>query len=692
MAIDALKASPAMSTSSLPAPTPASDIVAELNLRILRLERRLEREKIARAEAEAIAERGLRELYDKQQHLALLEKIATAANTTSSIDDTLRFAVVEICAATGWAVGHVFKPSAADPGRLVATPIWHVASATLQPFIDITQASDFTFGCGLPGIVAQSGEPAWIEDVTASTNFPRAPYAQTCGLRAAFAFPVLIGDQVAAVMEFFFWEALAVDAALLRVMAQIGTQLGRVIERKRAEDKLIHDASHDPLTALPNRLLFLDRLSRAIVRHKRSAQALYAVLFIDLDRFKLVNDSLGHGAGDALLIEIGRRLQAALADRSPNSAEPVHTLARLAGDEFTALLEELAGPDDALGIARRLQEALRAPIMIGTQEVYTSASIGVALCRTDYACAEDILRDADLAMYRAKALGRGRVEVYTERLHTLAMERLRLESDLRRALHDETFALHYQPIVALGTRDIVGFEALVRWQRTPTTLVNPADFIGVAEETGLIVFIGHWVLREACLAVARWQSQFVRERPLTMSVNVSPRQLQQPDFVALVRQAVQDAGIAPATLRLEVTESVTIGDTGNIVQVLNELRAFGVRMSIDDFGTGYSSLSYLQTLPFDTLKIDRSFVAALSANAEGREIIQTILDLARSLKMEVVAEGTEIEADVDQLRDMGCDFAQGFYFSRPVVAEEVTRLLAAGEAPVAARLALAACG
>ncbi|WOS66029.1 bifunctional diguanylate cyclase/phosphodiesterase [Sinorhizobium fredii] len=543
----------------------------------------------------------------------------------------------------------------------------------MAEFVAATQRMRFEHGRGLPGSVLDTGAAVWIRDVTQDPDFQRAAAAKACDLHAAFAFPVLAGDDVLAVMEFFYRSSLEPDEPLLAVMGQIGTQLGRVMERKRAEDKLIYDASHDPLTGLPNRLLFTDRLDRAVAAHKRRPEIGFAVLFIDLDRFKLVNDSLGHAAGDALLIEIAGRLSAVLTKEEGHGVLP--TLARLGGDEFTILLEELDSSSIAIEIAERLQDALRRPLTIEGQDVYTSASIGIASSDAGYSSAADLMRDADLAMYRAKSEGRARIEIFDQSLHETATRRLSLESDLRGALRKQEFVLYYQPIVALDGGDIVGFEALVRWQRGSGELVPPAEFIALAEETGLIVFIGNWVMRDAFATLAAWQTAHPRSVPLTMSVNVSPRQFRQPDFVEQVIAAVKESGARPDTIRLEITEGVTVQDADHAIGILQRLREFGVRVSIDDFGTGYSSLSYLHQLPFDTLKIDRSFVNALQEKSDGNRIIQTILDLAKSLNMDVVAEGAETEHHVDQLREMGCRFAQGYYFSRPLDHTAATALL-----------------
>jgi diguanylate cyclase (GGDEF)-like protein len=658
---------------------PAEDPRAALS----RLARRLERERRARLEAAAIAEGGTRALFEKQRQLKLLQTIATAANENASIAETLHFALGEVSAFGDWTIGHVYEMARSGGiEELLPTSIWHAANEEAAGvFREATRQMPLPRGVGLPGRVLATGAPAWLPDVASAANFPRAKAAAAAGLHAGFAFPVLVGREVAAVMEFFAAEVREPDAAFLTLMAQIGTQLGRVIERKRAEERLVHDASHDPLTGLPNRTLLLDRLHAAIARRQRHDTARFAILFIDLDRFKLVNDSLGHAAGDALLVEVGRRLQSALR-HGDLSARPVaggapacHTLARLGGDEFIVLIEDLARPADAVRIGERLIEALGRPVTIDGQEIYVTASVGIATGTAEYATAEDILRDADLAMYRAKACGRSRVEVYDRSLHEIAVGRLKLENDLRRAVRDQEFVLHYQPIVALDSQEVVGFEALVRWRHGADELVYPDRFISAAEETGLILPLGQWVLGEACRTAARWQRAFPRAKPLTMSINLSPRQFQQPDLVERIRSTVTAAGVPPKTIRLEVTEGVTIDDPERTIRIIEELRAFGVGVGIDDFGTGYSSLSYIHRLPLDMLKIDRSFVRDIDGSGEGRQIVRTIMDLAENLGIDVIAEGAERASHVSQLRAMGCHYGQGYYFSRPIEAAAAEDLL-----------------
>lgn len=658
-----------------------------------RLRRRCERERNARLAAESIAEEGLRDLYEKQQQLQLLEQIAVAANQSTSVEDALRFALTAVCKSTGWPLGHAYVVLP-DNGlkRLHSTNVWHGAeSEQAQAFVRATEHMDFELGTGLPGRVVSTGAPAWITDVNQDSNFPRAQIAREANVKSSFAFPVLVGNEVVAVLEFFAKKFISPDEVLLRVMSQIGTQLGRVVERKRAEDELIHDASHDPLTKLPNRALFRELLTHAVARSKRNPEAGFAVLFIDLDRFKIVNDSLGHHAGDHLLVQVADRLSASLRRSDlvarPSvvsgisfgnpSADSCDTLARLGGDEFTILLDDLSSLNDAIIVANRIQEVLALPFLLEEQEIYVSASVGIVSSATGYTSADAVLRDADLAMYRAKASGKARYEVYDRTMHMTAVNRLALETSLRQGLKNNEFVLHYQPIVLLSNGEVVGFEALVRWQKSASELVYPGDFIDVAEDTGLIVFLGMWVLREACRTMRRWQEEFPRERPLTISVNISARQFAQPDLVQQIEQILQETGINPYTVKLEITESASMGDAERTVNVLSELKKLGVQFSIDDFGTGYSSFSYLHRFPLDTLKIDRSFITRMEQSSENFEIVQTIMHLARNLKMQVVAEGTESEAHVEHLRSLGCDFGQGYFFSKPLAAEDIRSLLEA---------------
>ncbi len=394
-------------------------------------------------------------------------------------------------------------------------------------------------------------------------------------------------------------ELLDSNAALASTVEE---QDRLAFELVRAKEAAIRDALHDSLTGLPNRVFFMERLNEVLTRHEDPRGSGHAVLFIDLDGFKVVNDSLGHMAGDDLIIQVAARLRAMLYRKNDtgtagDSDTARNVLARLGGDEFTLLISGVTVPEDAMTVAARVQDALAAPFSIRGQEVHTSASIGIAPSCSGYHTAEDILRDADLAMYRAKTLGKGRAELYDESMHATASKRLQLQNDLRRALRDQEFVLHYQPILSLATEEIVGFEALVRWQPPGQKLIYPGDFIPLAEETGLIVPLGIWVLREACLNVHAWNRQFKRARTLSMSVNLSPRQFAQRELVRDVERVLSETEVDPGTIKLELTETSTMGDPERSVRVLRELKSIGVELAVDDFGTGYSSLSYLQQIP-----------------------------------------------------------------------------------------------
>jgi diguanylate cyclase (GGDEF)-like protein/PAS domain S-box-containing protein len=446
--------------------------------------------------------------------------------------------------------------------------------------------------------------------------------------------------------------------------------------RKSAEERLTHNAFHDVLTNLPNRALFLDRLRRAFYHAKRHPDYKFAVLFIDLDNFKIVNDSLGHTVGDQLIGAVADRLVHALRHEEGISRSAVRigpdrppgddTLARFGGDEFTVLLVDIEHPRNALRVGTRIHEFMSAPFILGGQEVYATASIGIATNDTPGNQPEDLLRAADTAMYRAKVSGKGRCEVFNTEMHSLAVNRLKLESDLRRAIERGEFSLNYQPIISLAANRIVGFEALIRWNRPQIGVIFPAEFIATAEETGMIIPIGQWVLREACERARSWNAAHPNSPPVTMSVNISFKQFAQPDLVIQIRRALQESGLDPALLKLEITESLAMSDAERSETILWLLKGLGIGLSIDDFGTGYSSLSYLRRFPVNTLKIDRSFIAGIGNDTEGAEIVRTIVTLSHNLGLDVVAEGVETAEHAAMLKEFGCDFAQGYFYYRPL--------------------------
>ena len=431
---------------------------------------------------------------------------------------------------------------------------------------------------------------------------------------------------------------------------------GRELEESREHFR--HAAFHDALTGLPNRSLFTDHLRVALRRAHQNEKYLFAVLFLDLDRFKNINDSLGHPCGDELLILVARRLEACI--------RQTDMVARFGGDEFAILLDALQDPSDVMRVAEKVQQAISAPFKLASHEAITTASIGVALSTSGYTEAEDIIRDADTAMYRAKDRGKARCEIFDTSMHTRAVTLLRLESDLRRALEKDELCVYYQPIVSLASGELHGFEALVRWQHLERGIISPDDFIPLAEETGLILPIGLRVLRDACNQLRKWQQYSLSNRDLIMSVNLSGKQLMQPDLIARIEEVLQESQINPWHLKLEITETVVMENPELAAITLAKLRSLGVRLSIDDFGTGYSSLSYLNRFPVDTLKIDRSFVTSMNAADENLQIVKTIVTLAGNLGMQVVAEGVETEEQLEQLRSLKCQYGQGYLFAKPL--------------------------
>jgi diguanylate cyclase (GGDEF)-like protein/PAS domain S-box-containing protein len=452
-----------------------------------------------------------------------------------------------------------------------------------------------------------------------------------------------------------------------------------ISERKRAEEMLAHNAFHDGLTNLPNRALFLDRLQRALVLSKRHTDYKFAVLFIDIDEFKVFNDSLGHKVGDEVLIQISQRLTASLREvdtiaRPQLGPTKDDTLARLGGDEYTILLEDIRNPSDAIRVAERLQSRLAVPFTVQGYEIVVNASVGIALSTPTCAHAEDLLRDANIAMYRAKRAGKARCEVFDTAMHEGAVRRLELETELRKGLELGEFRTHYQPIVSLKTGRITGFEALTRWQRGER-LLAPIEFIAVADETGLIIPMNRVLLREACEQLRSWQAQFPADPPLSMSVNITSKEFAHANLAKGIEETLKQTGLDPNNLHLEITETIAMGDPEKAAAVLAELKSLGVRLSVDDFGTGYSSLSRLQQFPVDSLKIDRAFISHMDSDAESHKIVQVIIMLAQTLGLATVAEGAETEEHVNQLKALDCGYAQGYYFSKPADHHVISDLL-----------------
>ena len=607
--------------------------------------------------------------------VALLNRITSAANEAGSVEHALRSCVNAVRNHTGWALGHVLLVA---PGgdHVHSCGVWSVDRAREAQFRQFRLASEVAHigrGQPLPGKVLTDARPVWLSDFAAEPDFMRAESAERAGLKAALAFPVVVGAEIVAVVELFSVEPHDVDEQLLAVLGACGSQVGRVVERTRAAEALSHQALHDPLTMLPNRALFVDRLEHAVTALGRNQQML-AVLFLDLDGFKFVNDSLGHDIGDVVLVRVAERLRDGL--------RPTDTIARFGGDEFTILCENIEHEEEAVQVAERVAEVVSQPVELVTGgEIELTASIGIAFARRPNERPDTLLRDADAAMYRAKEQGRARHEVFDSTMHHKVTQRLQLATDLRRALPRCELRLHYQPQVSLTDGRIVGVEALVRWQHPSRGLLAPLEFIPVAEESQLIVPLGSWVLAEACRQVARWRDEFP-EVPLKVNVNVSARQLGRGELMETIGALLAETGLEPKRLCLEITETVIMGDAEFYLEALLGLKVLGVSVAIDDFGVGYSSLAYLQRFPIDTLKIDKTFVDGLDhAQPQARAIVGAAIDMAHALDLEAVAEGVETAQQAQALAELGCNGAQGYYFARPAPPDEIATMLNRGTLP-----------
>ena len=437
-----------------------------------------------------------------------------------------------------------------------------------------------------------------------------------------------------------------------------------ITERKKADKQHMHYAFHDPLTGLPNRALFMDRLQHVITASQRRRGASnFAVFFLDMDRFKIINDSFGHTIGDQLLVVVGRKLA--------DCIRPGDTIARLGGDEFAFLLLNIGDPAYTVKVAERVREKLAVPIDIKGHQIFTSVSIGIALGSDGYERPEQVLRDADIAMYEAKGRGNASYEIFDSKLHANILDRMQLVADMRGAVDNNQLTLYYQPIIDLKTQQLTGFEALVRWNHPTRGLIYPLEFIPLAEEHGLIYLIGAWILHEACRELKLLQVRYPAQPPLSMSINISSRQFSQQDLLGILAGFLTETGVDPRTLILEITESMIMENVEAAVETMNRLRNMGIQIHIDDFGTGHSSLSYLQLFPVSALKIDRSFINKLTSNGDNQEIITYIVSLAKSLNFDVIAEGVEMEHQLANIKNLQCGYGQGFLFARPMTFDAI---------------------
>jgi diguanylate cyclase (GGDEF)-like protein/PAS domain S-box-containing protein len=726
-----------------------------------------------------------------EQEVRLLQTLTLAVSEAGDLHSALEVVLRKVCESTGWLLGQAWMPN--ETGRIECVPAWHGEAKSLERFRKTSLDMTFSPGTGLPGRVWESKRPVWIKDVTAERNFPRAAVATQAGLKAGLGIPVMVGNEFIAVLEFFVGEPRKEDEHLIGVVSSVATQLGSMIQRKRAEQALrrsenqlraIIDAEpecvkviradgtlvqmnaaglamieasrpeqvigksilqlmapeyreayrtfigdilrgnkgmmefeitglkgthrwmethavplpgeqggqplvlsitrditerkqterrlkqlahFDSLTGLPNRVQFIERLEQAMAdadRHER----LLGVVFLDLDRFKYINDSLGHGKGDMLLREVAMRLSGVVRRGD--------TVARLSGDEFALVLADMGHVDDAIHVAQKILDVFHQPFRVAGHDLSVTASLGITLYPFDDRGADDLLRNADVAMYRAKESGKNNYQFYVAEMTTIVSERLTLENDLRSALERGEFSLNYQPIADCRSGVIVGMEALLRWKHPERGMISPALFIPLAEETGYIIPIGEWVLRTACEQCRRWQKTGFPS--LYVAVNLSSRQFHQKDLTASIHGVLQETGLDPAHLGLEITEGLIMQQAEASVNTLRELKAMGIRISIDDFGTGYSSLSYLKRFPIDVLKIDQSFVRDIPKDEDDAAIAGTIITMAHSLGLRVVAEGVETVEQLKFMREHGCDALQGYYLSKPLPPEQFADFLKNG--------------
>ncbi|MHC5741411.1 MAG: EAL domain-containing protein [Nostoc sp.] len=527
--------------------------------------------------------------------------------------------------------------------------------------------------CSLTGLTSEeAAETGWIKGLHADErekvlNKWYSAIRENGHFRLEYRFQKPDGT-----VTWVFGQAVAEYDAARKITGYVGTitdiseHIAVLRDRQNAEEQLVYNALHDALTDLPNRNLLMKRLELALNRANRIETYYFAVLFLDMDRFKIINDSLGHLTGDQLLTVIAHKLKSQI--------RSVDLAARLGGDEFVILLEDIDSIEDAVAVAERILAEFQAPLMVNRYEVFITTSIGIVLGTKNYLQASDLIRDSDIAMYRAKSQGKNCYRIFDVEMHTQVLKRLNLENDLRKAIEREEFIIYYQPIIDLNRNHVIGFEALVRWQHPTRGLVPPSEFVPIAEETGLIVPLDSWMLYTACQQLARWQTQFSGQFPLKVSVNLSVQDLRKATLVKDVERTLAQTGLDGNSLTLEITESMLIDNIIETIKILEQLKALGIQISIDDFGTGYSSLNYLHRLPADTLKIDRSFVNQMHEGSRNYQVVETIITLSNQLGLEVIAEGIETQQQLQWLQQLGCEFGQGYFFFKPLAVDEIETL------------------
>ena len=550
--------------------------------------------------------------------------------------------------------------------HLEVASAWCRDDPAVWEFSALSRKAVLLKGADLPGQAWTAGEMVFLKELRSAAGFGRAGAAAEAGLRGALAVPVITGNRIAGVMELLAGQPLEPDSGLRQLLYSVANQIGQFLQRKHAEEALRFIAAHDPLTELPNRSMFNERLRQALSQALRHQRGL-AVFFIDIDRFKLLNDTLGHGAGDRMLLACAKRLCECVRESD--------IVARLGGDEFVIMVENFSTPREAIAVAQKILSSLARPFVVDGRELLITASVGIATYPDDGADAEALLKNADIAMYRAKEQGRNNYQFYSAQMNKHSFERLAMETSLRRAVERGEFLVQYQPKQSLRTGAITGMEALVRWKHPDWGVVSPAQFVPLAEETGLIAQIGDWVLRTACAQSREWRAMGVP--PLRIAVNLSARQFSRESLVKDIADIMQASELSPDWLELEITESLVMHSPEHAAQTLQRFKAMGISLAIDDFGTGYSSLAYLKRFPIDSIKVDRSFVKDIPDDADDMAITRGVIALGHSLRLRVVAEGVETLEQQQFLKANGCDEIQGYIFSQPLSAQDATRLLEA---------------
>jgi diguanylate cyclase (GGDEF)-like protein/PAS domain S-box-containing protein len=586
---------------------------------------------------------------------------------SSTLMDAAPRLLEAICLQIGFDLGELWLEDASS-AALRLQSYWAAPSLDAAEFYAGSNDIGFSPQKGLPGLVWARREPVWLPDVLSSDVFQRRPQAEKAGIHAAFGAPITLGQEAKGVIILFSRCMQPPDQELITAMSDLGSQIGQFMLRQQAEEQLFRNVFYDELTGLPSRVLFKDRLATELSQARRYPEKQFAVLFMDVDRFKHINDTLGYTVGDQVLVAVARRLEECL--------RPEDVLARFSEDDFIVLLKNIAEIGHAMQVAQRIHQALKEPLRLHGQEVFVTLSIGITHNLAGYANADDMLRDADMAMHRAKELGKDRCVIFDEVLRQRSTAFFSLDRDLRLALERRELRVFFQPVVSLAAGRLTGFEALVRWQHPEQGLVLPGEFIPLAEETGLILPLGQWVLEEACRQMQAWQNGILADS-LVVSVNLSGRQFAQEDLVEQVARTLRETGLPGGRLKLEITETAVMEDAQAAIATLTALKELGIHMSIDDFGTGYSSMRYLQRLPVDSLKIDYSFVSRITKSEEDDSIVRAIISLAHSLGKQVVAEGIETEAQLRFLQAEDCDYGQGFLFSPALAPDAIAAAIAA---------------